>query len=706
MTRSTPRRLAVALLATSALTQPAYAQTDDILLEPIVIEGEGPLGPNDSIVAQRTATGSKTDTAILDVPAQVSVVTEEELEQRGVKTLEQALSYTASVSVNDYGGDNRYDFFRIRGFESSGLGVYRDGLAVRNLNFATARMEVYGLQRLEVLKGSTSTLFGLNGPGGLVNAITKRPQPVAFGEVYATVGEDHLETGFDFGAPLDADGVWTYRLTAKVQDSEEYEHMHDDRVYFAPALTWRPTDRTELTFLLNYTRNKGNSGNSTPLGGGLDTDVFFGEPDFNKLDTTERNIGYALSHDFGNGLTFRQNTRYSKLDFLLEQVYDASLDQFKSNGDPNVRPAYTIDADVERFGIDNQLQYDTAFGNIASRTLVGVDHTRDRLHERQQNGSAAWIDPRNPVYCNCVTLGDAFTTDIDQDVTGVYLQEELTFNDKWIATFGGRYDYIKTTSAYSYAADPLNKTDESFTGRFGLTYKATDELSLYANYSESFQPQTSSADAVPQEGEQYEVGVKYRPANSNALFSAAFFDLTQNNVSNFAGRDSSGNAIYRQIGEINVKGIEFEGKFELTDRLNFTAAYSFWDSELVDDGMDQNEGNRPGLTADHLASVWVDYTLPETDRMRELNLGAGMRVVGDRVGYIDPDGDQITTPVKLGGYAVFDAAVGYQLAENTALAVNVSNLFDREYMSSRNFSGTNGFYGERRTVHATLKYTW
>lgn len=682
-----------ALVPVAGLSQTPGTGANVTALAPIVVQGQDASGPGNGVVAQDSTSGSKTDTPVLDLPVAVSVVTEDDIERRDASDIQQVLSYTAGVSVDEYGSDNRYDYFRIRGFLANGLGTYRDGLPNRTVDFTTTKLEPYGLQRVDVLKGSTSTLFGLNGPGGMVNAVTKRPTDYAFGEVYTTVGDDHLEVGTDFGAPLSPN--LSYRVTAKAQDAHvTSEYQDDDRKYFAPALTWKPTDRTTLTVLGNFTEFKGDTGNSIPIGSGLDIDTYLGEPDFNSMNRTERSLGWLLEHDFGSGLTFRQAARYTNLDMLYQQVY--YNDANPVTAPETRRTAFGLQGEMERFTIDNQLQYDTSFGTIQSRSLVGFDHTQDQVKEDQYRGSADPLDIYDPRFCgrDCVTFGAPTIFDQDQKVTGVYAQQELTFDDRWILTLGSRYDYIRTEGGYTATSDLV---DEAVTSRAGLTLKATPDLAFYANYSESFQPpdiRPADGRGEPQEGEQFELGAKYRPTNTNALFSAAVFDLTQKNISS-----DIGNFVYRQIGEINVRGLELEAKLEMTDRLNVMFGYSYWDSEITRDGASGNEGNRPEEVPEHLASIWADYTLPANGRMNELTLGLGARFVGSNFA------DNANT-TKIGSYAVVDAAIEYEVVKNTSIALNVSNLLDREYVATNNFNNTSSFYGDERTIRATLKRSW
>ncbi|SJZ58561.1 TonB-dependent siderophore receptor [Consotaella salsifontis] len=679
-------------LPSSALAQSAPDQGETTTLQTIVIEGQGgdTTGSNDTVVAKRSATGSKTDTPILDQPASVSVITEDELERRNVQDVQQAVSYTSSVSVDQYGSDDRYDFFQIRGFDQTSLGTYRDGLPIPILGWTASRLEPYGLQRLEVLKGSTSTLFGLNGPGGLINAITKLPQDQAFGEVYTTFGGAHAEVGTDFGGPIGTSGEWSYRFTAIGQDaSRSGDYSNDDRIYVAPAVTYSPDAATTFTLLADYNKRDGNTAYGFPAGVDIDPDTFLGEPSFNAFDTEEYNVGYLFDHKFDNGLSIRSNARYTHIDLDYRQVYGAQID-------PTIdRTSFFVDGEVERFAIDNQLQYDASWNRIDSKTLVGVDYVHDTLGELALVGTADGIDIYNPVYCGrgCITLDPYLNHDIIQKRTGIYAQEELTLDDRWILTLGGRWDNVETEQKDRDTGARDENTDTAFTKRAGLTYKITDGLAVYGNYSESFQPLITSGQTFePQEGTQYEVGVKYEPEQINALFTLALFDLKQTNVPSYVTPTTQ-----RQIGEVRVRGVELEGKMALDDRMNLIAAYTYWDAEIEEDGLTGNAGNRPSNVPEHLASLWLDYTLPGDGARGDLTLGAGVRYVGSVYG------DDANT-VDVGSHTVFDAAINYEVAENVDLAVHATNLFDEKYVSTV-YYGT-AYYGDGRQILGTLKYSW
>ncbi|GLK76667.1 ligand-gated channel protein [Methylopila jiangsuensis] len=704
-------------------------QSDSLELDEINVEGaavdETATGPLRGYVARRSASATKTDTPILDTPASVSVVGEKEMERRGVKSLDSAVGYISGVNTNLYGADKRYDFIAIRGFVETGMGIYRDGLQNRTNNFTGSRIEPYGMQRVEVFKGATSVLYGLNAPGGLVNLITKRPTEHPFGEVYSTGGNDHLEAGVDFGGPIDANGEWSYRLTAKAQDSKDgHEWAKDDRLFVAPALTWKPTDATSITVLADYNKRKGANRYGVLAGKGYRKTAFLGEDQFDRNDTTEKNIGYIFDHDFENGLKFHSNARYTDLDLTNKNVYFDSV----FDGDPALKTDETrrvsmeVDGDLKRFVIDNHIQYDFKFDRIASRTLVGVDYSYTKANERdfRQYIPGVGLDPRNPVHCSPNCAGSIYLSSPPyvgrgtERTASVYAQEELTLDDRWILTLGGRYDDVKARSSAVFEIFGLQLPDsqeikeEAFTTRAGLTWKITPEVSLYGNYSESFAPVTPvptpfggfgmpslSGDNKPVEGVLHEAGVKYQPAGVNAMFTAAVFEIKQKNVPYYVGQQRY------QIGELETRGVELEAKAEIKENLNVILAYSYLDSDIIRGELESQKGNRFQFIPKHSASAWVDYTFKGRGSFGDLTLGAGARFVGSR--FADNNNS-----IKLASYTVFDAVLNYKITQNASFAINATNLFDKDYVSYvETFSSPDTlFYGDRRTVRATLKYTW
>lgn len=689
----------LAVIATlSAAPAIAQSSTD---LEPITVETGTGDNPAKSIVSATSQSTTKSDTPILKSANSVSVVTEKEIETRAAQSMQAVVSYTSGVSVDEFGSDDRYDYYRIRGFDQTSLGTYRDGLAARIPAWYTAaRLEPYGLEKVEVLKGSTSTLFGLNGPGGLINAVTKKPTKTPFGEIYTTLGTDgHYETGLDIGGSLSPESPWAYRITMKGQKADgSYDYAKDDRLYIAPAVTYSPDANTSLTLLTDFSKRNGAPARGIPHGANIDIDTFLGEPDYNKFETTQADAGYEFTHRIDNGLTFRQNARYSHVGLDYKEVYGASAT------DPTAdRTSFGVDGNSNRFAIDNQLQYDHEIGSAKNKLLVGTDFTYDSTQENIVYGTAGPIDIYNPTYCglSCVYPAPYVNWHVKQSAAGLYAQDELTLFDKLTLTGGLRYDYVDSTADYVDKGTSDHSTENALTKRLGASYLLTPELSAYANYSESFQPlvaPTANGYAVggslkPQEGTQYEVGLKFKPEDFKGLFTLAYFDLTQTNVPSWNGDRT----VQKQIGEVRVRGVELEGKFEVFDRLNGTLAYSYWDGEITRDGDGSLIGNTPERVPHHIASAWLDYTIPGNGTFGDLTLGAGARYVGSTYG------DAANT-VRVPSHIVFDAMAAYKVTDNVTLQVNATNIFDEKYIST-SYYGTD-YYGDSRAVYGTLKYTW
>jgi len=678
---------------------PASADDAATMLNTITVSGQSKEDPSKTTVVDSAESTTKTNTSILKSSEAVSVVTEKEIEKRNAQSLQQVIDYTSGVSTDEFGSDDRYDYFRIRGFSETTLGTYRDGLPARVPAWYTAsRLEPYGLQEVQILKGSTSSLFGLNGPGGLVNAITKRPTVEPLHEIYTTFGTDkHLETGFDLSGPVAEGSPWSFRLTGKGQIATGgYEYSKDNRLYLAPAFTYEPDADTSFTFLSDFSKRDGMIARGIPSGSGIDPDTFLGEPDYNKFNTTQADVGYLFRHHFDNGLTFRQNARYSNVQLDYNDSYISS----DPTGD---REAFGVDGLSNRFAIDNQLQYDSTIGSVGSKFLLGTDFAYDSTHEDIVYGSISPIDIHDPHYCglSCINLAPYVNWKVKQKALGIYGQEQLTFFDKLIVTGGLRYDYVNTKADYLIRQTSDNDTAHALTKRLGVTYLINSELSAYANYSESFQPLVAPTvngydtgeTLKAQRGKQYEVGLKYRPDGFNGLFTLALFDVKQSNVPSY----NVDYTVQRQIGEVRVRGVELEGKFELNDRWNATLAYSYWDGEIVGDGNSALVGNRPENVPKNIASAWLDYTIPGEGRRGDLTLGGGVRYIGPLYGDAE-------NTAKVPGHAVVDAMVDYKITPHLDFSVNAKNLFDKEYVAT-SYGGVD-FYGDGRSVLGTLKYTW
>ncbi len=668
----------------------------DTTLAPIVIQGSGAGLDTDndskSIVATKTTGGGKMVTDILDTPASVSVITSKEIQERGASSVEEVLQYTAGVTADFYGSDDRFDYFKIRGFDAY---MYRDGLLIGR-PFGGLREEAYAFERVEVLKGANSTGFGVSDPGGSVNFVTKRPKSERFGEAYVTGGSfDHAETGFDFGDNITEDDTLSYRLTGKFKRAEEeYDYSQDDENFIMGGLTWRPSGDTSLSVVYDHLDRQGIPGSGGhPVGSNFDRSLFLGEPDYNYRDVNRNTLSVMFDHDFGSGLTFNSSARYSNTRSNFGYAYVAAA---PAAGTTIVdRDFFANDSTSENFVIDAHLQYDASFENVDSRSLFGVEYNNYQGTTNNYYGDAPDIDYTNPVYTGrpaSVPLYQSLVN--DQKTKAIYFQQELTFWEKLTATVGLRNDWLDLEQTNNLAVaptNPLTRADVSeFTKRAALSYKVTDEIATYISYAESAVPATIGLE--PERGEQWEVGVKYRPSEIPALFSIAVYDLTKENITLNIGAPP----VATPVGKVKSRGVDFEAKAEVTDNLSLTAAYSYIDTEIVKNA-GANEGNRLAMVPEHTASAWVNYTLEGNGPRGDMTFGLGAR-------YMSSYFVNNANTVKSDPNVVFDAAFTYKIQENTAFQLNVSNLFDEKHVANGGFGAD--WYNPGRAIYATLRQTW
>ncbi|WP_176086877.1 TonB-dependent siderophore receptor [Martelella sp. HB161492] len=685
-------------LAASGVAANAQEQTTSVngdsaevtVLEPVTVSLDG-YGDSDatSIVAFGNSGGGKLATDFLDTAASVSVITSKEIELRDAQTVEQVLDYTAGVTTDFYGSDDRFDYFKIRGFDAY---AYRDGLPLGD-PFGGVREEPYAFERVEVLKGADSTIFGVSDPGGTVNYVSKKPRSERFGEAYITGGSfDHAEVGFDFGDNVTADDTLSYRLTGKFQNSDaEYDYSNDDESFIMGGLTWRFDDATEMTLIYDYLDTDATpGGGGHPIGSDFDRSFFLGEPDYNYNDVTRNTVTWMFDHDFGSGLTFSSRARYTSAEtgFGYAYVYEPV-----DNGDTIADRYYYGNAtDYDDFVMDAHFQYDTSFANVDSRTLAGLQYETYSGTNDSYYDVAPGIDWTNPVYSGGPTYSGPYaSTKSDQKTTSLYAQEEMTFYNKLIASVGLRNDWLDLKSLNQLTDTATSGDFSEFTGRGALTYRVTDEVSTYVSYAQSVAPPTIGVE--PERGEQYEIGVKYAPLAFPALFSASIYDLDKNNIT----VTNPVTNMQETIGEARVRGLDLEAKAELPHNFSLTAAYSYMMSDIVENGTGGNVGNELAFVPNNVASLWVDYKWEGEGNRGDMTFGLGARYQSSY--YFGEDNTVSSDP-----NITFDAAFTYQVAENTSFQVNATNLFNEKYVAYGGYGAD--WYNQGRAVYATLRQTW
>ncbi|MBD3736662.1 MAG: TonB-dependent siderophore receptor [Pseudomonas balearica] len=684
----------LAAVPIGSLAQESAASDEPFRLAPIIVNAKAAADDDaNSVVAKELWVGGKVATSLLDTPASVSVITQKEIEQRSASTTEEVLQYTPGVITDYYGTDDRNDYFQIRGFQAT---TYRDGLTLGSMR--GVREEPFAYERIEVLRGANSTLFGPADPGGSVNFVSKQPRFERIRQGYVTYGSfDHKEAGVDVGDAVNGRDTLAFRLTGKLQDSErEYDHSQDDNGFVMGGLTWEPTAFTSATLIVDHLRQ-----DNTPNSGGYpkdreyDRDVFFGEPSYNFHDVERTNISGSFKHDFDNGFTLRSNLRHSDLSDGYGYVY---INDVAGRTGPLVDRGYLgSDGEAEQLNGNLMLQYDARFENIDSSSIVGVEYLDAHSENVSVYGSADPIDVTRPIYRGVSPAIVYQDKDQDSTIKSLFLQQNLSFYERVILTLGMRHDSmdVSETDHLSGTRSSDRFSENSFRG--ALTYIVNDEVSAYVSMVESVSP--PEVGVTPERGSQYELGVKYSPAAINALFSAAVYELIQDDVATAVVQPSG--AIEQQtVGEQRVRGLDLEAKAELTENLSVVGGYSYMETEVLRGalnvwgvGVVSIEGNEFVSAPKHSASLWSYYSVPGTS----VSVGLGARYVGSYhfSNFNDTGESEATT--------LFDAAFNYQIAKGMDLAVNVSNLLDEQHVVG---SGTADYYNPGRELTAKLSYSW
>ncbi|MCE0826514.1 ferrichrome porin FhuA [Buttiauxella sp. A2-C2_NF] len=692
--------------ASSFAADNTTAQEDTITVSASVAD-ESAWGPSPTIAAKRTATATKTDTPIEKTPQSISIVTREEMDTHQPASVKEALGYTPGITVSTRGASDTYDAVKIRGFGSVNQNNYLDGLKLQGDFYNEVIIDPYMLERVELMRGPTSVLYGKSSPGGIITMVSKRPTTEPLKEVQFKMGTDNLwQTGFDFSDSLDDAGVYSYRLTGVARSNDDQQQFSKQKRYaIAPSFTWRPDDKTNFTFLANLqdTPETGyygwlpKEGTVEPLPDGsyLPTDFNEGVPN-NTYSLSHKMVGYTFDHEFNDTFTVRQNLRYVESKTNQKSVYGTGVD---SSGYMLTRGTVVDNEKLHNFAVDTQVQSNFATGDVAHTLLTGVDFQQMRNDVNATFGSAPPLDLYNPVYEN-YDFGDADPYQQNkQKQTGIYIQDQAEWN-KFVLTVGGRYDWLKQSTLAYQANNYTERDDSEFTGRAGLNYLFDNGVSPYISYSESFEP-NSGADFYgntfkPSKGRQYEAGVKYVPKDMAVVITGAIYQLTKSD-NLMSDPDTSHGFSSIQGGEIRSRGVELEAKAAVNANINVTASYTYTDAEYTTDT--NYKGNTPEQVPEHMASLWGDYTFNEGS-LTGLTIGTGGRFIGSSYG--DP-----ANSFKVGSAAVLDAVVKYDLGRfgmnGSSVAVNVNNLLDREYVASC-FATYGCFWGAERQVVATATF--
>lgn len=656
----------ISCLLAGAAVLPAAAQQSPYVLPEITLEAESDTTlVQDGYVPGVSRSATKLDTPVGRIPQAVTIITQDQIEDQAPRTLNEALGYTAAANPNNYGFDTRYDAFFLRGLPAYYNGYFRDGLRQYNAPSAWFKTEPYGLEGVAVLKGPNSSLYGVSGPGGIVNLITKRPKDEPYREISLTTGgNDRAQIAGDLSGPLSADSDFSYRLTGLARKANsDLAGYADDKTYFAPALSWdNGVTRATLLAEISASTTGGTASFFNPAYGEV-SDLYQGDPEYNDFEQDQWRLGYELEHDLNDSVTLRQSFRAARVEIDLEYSgrYAVLGNLYRYWGH------YKEDIDTQV--LDNGLRWHVATGAISHEVLAGIDMTRA---DYQSYGLLGYVSAADTAAADVPFDGAQ-----KQHQLGVYVHDQMTWGH-WQAFASARWDSIDTTTT---DADRISSSqdDTGQSGRLALSRDWDNGIMVYGSLSTSFSPNigfvhddpaddSTQRAARPTQSTQREIGLKYAPDGTNLLVSAAVFDIDQRD--GVVLDASAGENRQRQL-DLNSRGFEIEAQANWDNGWSAIASYAHQRVE-IEKGAEGTVGNELSGVPNDTLSLWGKYDV-QAGPAAGLGLAAGLRYVGESYG---DDANAISNNDRV----FVDLGLTYRPARlpGVEMQVNVKNLFDEQ----------------------------
>ncbi|RJT41075.1 TonB-dependent siderophore receptor [Mesorhizobium waimense] len=656
-----------------------------------------------TVVAKRSSGATKTDTPLIETPRSVSVVTRKEMEQRGAQDIIEAVRYSAGVTTGAYGFDPRFDQIYIRGYSTTTIGDYKDGLRQPYMNYGTFRTDPYSLERVEVIKGPVSVLYGAGTPAGIINKVSKLPTEEKIREVELLYGtQDRAQAAFDASGPVqEGSNDFLYRVVGLARNGETNFDIADDRYFLQPSLTWAPDAATSFTIygLVQADETDTDVGAVKDPSGKI-LQLRSSDPDYDYQKVRQQQIGYRFEHEFDGGITLRQNLRYSHLD--LQSRY---LSIYSWTGTVAHRGASSIRDEMNVFQADNQLEAKFDTGPLAHTVLFGLDYTNVTSSFGYGldlvTNPAYDFDIANPTYGVSGPTPDYTFTQSDADLrqTGLYVLDQIEM-DKWRFTLGGRQTWVEQTRVQLLSDGSEDVKKDAFSVQAGALYLFDNGVAPFASYATSFEPITNQSVSggilKPQEGEQFELGVKYQPPETDMLLSAVAYHLVEKNKPVVVNANLG---TYRSLGEVTSNGLELEARAAVMDGLDVIAAYTYNHAEIT---AGDSVGNAPAVTPEHVATLWANYTFDQSSTVSGLSVGAGVRFLSET--YTDTaNTSKNDAAIYLDASASYDFGAIDKKYDGVTAAFAVRNIADdRATVCNEGYC----YLGQGRNMTASLKYRW
>ncbi|WP_413692271.1 TonB-dependent siderophore receptor [Psychromonas sp. KJ10-2] len=683
------------------LTSYVSAEEATTELETMVV-----VGKQNSYLNSEVSTATKSNVDPKDTPLTVNVINQQFLQDIRAESLSDAYGYTTGLSQSGTNADS----FSLRGIDTDLSNIQVNGLPGLASRFGSPTTA--NVEKVEILKGPASIMYGQVQPGGLMNIITKKPQEEAAvrydisGNSYSTgvseFGDDNSFTGtIDATGPLTEDKKWLYRLILSAEDTNSYRDDVDAQNYYLfPTLTYRPDTETEVTFGLEFQSEKRVADDGLAV---LDHDI-------NQIASIDTHYQSADDYDKDQGIV-----GFATYNTMVTDEFDITVD-WRSVWHEDSYTLYEsrdVDNDSDRVTLRdrhnlNKRQYHTVdvrttgslwTGDIEHQVLVGVNVGFERKDFKRETYATTDVDFYDP---EDLTERDEEDYNLNHRVTdymnyAAYLQDTIYLNETWTVMGGVRYTRQDADFERVDTGATASSSSDAFVSQGGVVYHLTEATSLYASYGESFNPNSiEKTDANgdyfdPERGRQYEVGTKTDLFNNKANLSIAYFDIKKDNV---VEENETADA-YELLGVVKSTGVEVELLILPVENWQVKLGYAYVDARITDNPDENIEGNRTPGSALHDAYVWTKYNFPYkiADGIVGTTLGANY----ESSRYTDEDS---TDRVKLPGYMTIDLGLHYEINDYRA-SLNVENVFDELYYTGG--SGDTSIYaGDPRNITFSL----
>jgi iron complex outermembrane receptor protein len=686
--------VAVRALGRQSTVQPTSAGE---ALDEVIVVGTR----QERYAASRASLGRFTQD-VLTTPRSIQVIPEQVLIDQQVESVQEALKNVAGLTPSDGFGGTQTDFL-LRGFQRDAM--FRNGMRLSTTEINQPPTQ--NIETIEVIKGPASVLFGQIEPGGLVNISTKKPTYTHRG--FAQLAFDdygkRLAT-FDLTGPLTGETL-AFRLNASVERSSTFRDFYDvKRDFISPSLRWDPSEDTTAMLTYEYfTDNRpmdrgfvslpdGRGGRYIP--NNVPLSRRFGER-FEERDSKVHLVEGSVQHRLTDNWRAVANVLYRAEDSFDLQTNPLSA---TAAGLLTRSVSGSFDREVRTFSANAQLEGNLMTGPLRHQLGIGVDYRNMQVTRMFHTGSrTSGFDIFNPVYGLLPGTVSSVGTPYGEErkPLGVYLQDQLSLRDNLKVLLGGRYDDAPGEVVNAGVPTVLDRT--KFTPQAGVLFQPTPATSLYASYSEGFNPVTTvdqfGRTFAPQESAQYEVGAKGELFERRLILSSAIYQIEKDNI---VAENALGNL--ELIGQVRSRGAELSATGEPIRGLNFIGSYAYTDTEILTMGQDQ--GHVLPNVAKHVFRFWTSYEARQ-GKLAGLGGGIGVDYTADRFG------DSSNT-WSLGSYKVVDASLWYYLRSNLfgfgpnsqlRFGLNVKNLLDERYFPASG-NGNRISIGQPRTFIGSI----